>query len=183
LAEVLPSVKVDLAFTSCFTSGESREAAPSMYWVLWKPLIPAGGILASIGAGFGVGSAFYRLPCLPSGGTVCCLGSGLLGLAAVLSPCPREGLSLRRIILFGLALYVLVLVGAEPFFNVYNAPTVLWSVALLSPLVAGGVILPSRGRWVDGVGCWVVLFAALEVLGYNVTHIHSGVGFFGSWAG
>jgi hypothetical protein len=111
------------------------------------------------------------------------MGLGLLGLAASIPARPSEGLSWRRIALVGLIVYVLVLVRSEPFFFVYNALTVLWSVMWLSPLVVGGVLLPSLGRWLDGVGCWVVLFAALEVLGYNVNHIHTGVGFFGSWAG
>jgi hypothetical protein len=59
--------------------------------------------------------------------------------------------------------------------------SVLFGVAWLLPLVVGGVVLPRRGSWLVGLACWLVLFSGAAALGYNVSHVHSGMGFLGRW--
>jgi hypothetical protein len=115
-------------------------------------------------------------------GQLAFLAGALLGLACLFQKSAPDGPAWRgRFAAAGLTAYVVIAAIAEPLAFVENAPEVLVSVAWLLPLIIGGVLLPSRGCWRAGLGCWSILFSATMALGYNVSHAHSGMGFLIKW--
>ena len=64
--------------------------------------------------------------------------------------------------------YIIAAATCEPFSYVWHTRGVLYSIACLSPLIVGGAILPGRGAWISAAGCWLVLFAGLATVEYNL---------------
>jgi hypothetical protein len=79
------------------------------------------------------------------------------------------------------ALYPIILVLCDPFLFVGDTLGVVWSIALLAPVVAGLLLaLRQEGPWLVW-GAWLVLFGSATVLRFNATHRGQGIGFFSSW--
>jgi hypothetical protein len=87
----------------------------------------------------------------------------------------------NRVSAAGLCLYVFLIEVTEVIAFAKNTASVLVAVACLCPLVVGGVLLPRRGDWLTASGYWLVLFGGATAMGYNVSHVYSGVGFFSRW--
>jgi hypothetical protein len=110
------------------------------------------------------------------------LAGGLLGLVGLVSSSATGGQRrLERLAAASLLAYVVLAGVVEPLAFVGDITGLLFSVALLSPLIVGGVLLPGRGCWWTGLGCWSVLFSGTAALGYNFSHAWSGRGFLIRW--
>jgi hypothetical protein len=82
---------------------------------------------------------------------------------------------------WGLLLYICLAAGTDQFMWVSDTRRLLFAVAWLIPPAIGAVLLPSRGYWLSGLGCWAVLFAGAAALTYTASHRYSGMGLFGGW--
>ena len=110
------------------------------------------------------------------------LAGGFLGLAGLLRGSVHGGqVRLERLASAMLLGYVILAAIVEPLAFVSNESEVLVSVAWLSPLIVGAVLLPVWGSWWPGVGCWSVLFSGTAALAYDLSHEGSGVGFCIRW--
>ncbi len=80
----------------------------------------------------------------------------------------------------GMALvaYVVSTSIGDPFFRAHDPASGVVAFIWLALPVAGGVLLPPRGHWCAGVGCWVILFAGVAATAYNVIHGISQFGLF-----
>ena len=144
-------------------------------------LIPSAALLAVVVVGYATGSSLQRVGCCSLVGDALRVGMVLPLLGLFRWPRRRKQRSGRRFAAGCLFVYAVMLKFADPFVFVFTPRDLLWSVAWLCPAIAGGVLLPHRRRWPEALGCCAVLFAGVTALSYNVTHIHSGVGFLGSW--
>jgi hypothetical protein len=110
-----------------------------------------------------------------------CLAGMALAVGGVFVPQSGRCRLTAALAALGLCLYLFVSdrVGIIAFAG--DAPSVLVPIAWLSPVVLGGAVLPRRGAWLAGAGCWLALFAGSFALAYNVTQLHRGVGFFFRW--
>lgn len=81
----------------------------------------------------------------------------------------------------GEIVYTFALIVWQPFLLVYDR-RICFSVLALVPFVAGGVIFSRFCYWLPATGLWLVFFAGVLALSYNVNSLHSGVGFFCGWA-
>lgn len=77
--------------------------------------------------------------------------------------------------------YITLLVILDPFMNVSSSLDCIRAVSLLVPLVGGFVYFFHRGCYYAASGLWLILFASVAILGFNVSHWHSGVGFLSRW--
>ena len=118
----------------------------------------------------------------PSLGQLAFLAGGFLGCAGLFrGSTSGERMRGERFAAGSLIAYVVLAGVVEPLAFVGDAREVLVAVAWLMPLIIGGVLLPNRGCWRTGLGCWSVLFSGTVSLGYNVSHLHSGRGFLIRW--
>ncbi len=153
-----------------------------MGWGRWSTVVPALGVLAVSLAGCAWGRSVpgvsARFP-----GPLAFLAGGLLGLAGLFRWLAPHGLARGERLAAAASLIAYAIIGGavEPLALVWGERGVLVSVAWLAPLIVGGVLLPSRGCWLAGLGCWLVLFSGTMALGYNVSHVHSGMGFLICW--
>lgn len=142
-----------------------------------RGLVKATGLLVVIAAGYGAGSLLDLSGCAGLVQLACLTGA----ILAVAGWCRRPPLAEERFAAVGLIAYLIAAVAFEAILFVEDARGVFVSIAWLLPLVVGGVILPRRGAWIAGAGCWAMLFGGVTALAYNVSHIGSGVGFLMRW--
>ncbi len=109
-----------------------------------------------------------------------CVAGMVLAGVGVLLPLSGTGRLTAARVAVGLCLYLFLTDGTS-IICVGDAPSLLVAIAWLSPVAVGGVVLPRRGAWLAGAGCWLVLFAASFALTYNVSHWTSGMSFFWRW--
>jgi hypothetical protein len=102
------------------------------------------------------------------------LAAVALSVAALFRPAERAP---------GAALLVWVVLAAvtEQFAWAATDGGVLVAAAWLVPPVAGGAVLPARGRWLSGVGCWAASFAGVAATTYSVHSVYSGAGLIMVW--
>jgi hypothetical protein len=118
----------------------------------------------------------------PSIGQLSFLAGGVLGLLGLFwGGTSRGQVWLNRIGGASLLAYIAVVGVIEPLMFIGDSVDVAIAVVWLLPVVFGGVILPVRGCWLTGFGCWAVLFSAAVALGYNVSHWGSGIGCLMRW--
>src|SRR5262249_47990073 len=111
-----------------------------------------------------------------------CLVGVILALVALFRwPWRSAAQVVERLAGVALLAYVVAATASEQFAWVWEASGIVIAVAWLSPLAGGGMILPCRGCWIAGVGCWCVLFGGTGALTYSATHAGSGVGLFFAW--
>ncbi len=144
------------------------------------PLAMLGPLLAAL-AGVGWGNCL-ELATGVSPIQLAFLVGGLLGLVGLFWGSAANGQPrLERIAAASLLAYVVLAAVVEPLAFIGDTSGLLISVALLSPLIVGGGLLPARGCWWTGVGCWSVLFSGTAALAYNLSHAWSGRGFLIRW--
>ena len=147
----------------------------------WSAMVPPLGSLAVVLTGFVWGQYLQNVSGL-SLGQLAFLAGGLLGLVGFFRKSAPDGPARgERFAAASLIVYVVIAGVLEPLAFVGDALDVLVSVAWLLPLIVGGVLLPVRGCWLAGLGCWSVLFSGTAALGYNVSHVQSGMGFLIRW--
>jgi hypothetical protein len=89
----------------------------------------------------------------------------------------RGGLFPAKCLIF----YVVMSAAVEPLLFVSKASTLFVALAWLFPVIVGGVLLPRRGYWLVGLGCWLVLFSGTIALGFNFSQAGWGMGFLMKW--
>jgi hypothetical protein len=147
----------------------------------WLTIVPTLALPAVILLGF-VSGRYSRGITGLFPGQLAFLAGAVLALAGLFQKSAPDGSARgRRFAAAGLIAYVVIVGIVEPFGYVGDASGVLVSVAWLFPLILGGVLLPSRGCWRAGSGCWSILFSGTLALSYNVSHVHSGMGFLIRW--
>jgi hypothetical protein len=160
---------------------EPHPAMRAMYWgkslIMVVALGPLGAALAGV-----VWGRYPEVALGVSPGQLAFLAGGLLGLAGLFRRSAPDGQPwVERLAGACLLAYVVIAGVVEPLAFVGNVSEVFVSVAWLSPLIIGGVLLPSRGYWRAGLGCWSILFSGTAALSYNVSHVDSGWGFLIRW--
>lgn len=117
-----------------------------------------------------------------SPGQLAFLAGGLLGLAGLFQRSAPDGQPwMERLTGACLLVYVVIGGAVEPLAFVGDVAEVLVAVVWLSPLIVGGMLLPIRGCWRVGLGCWSILFSGMAALSSNVSHVDSGRGFLIRW--
>jgi hypothetical protein len=77
--------------------------------------------------------------------------------------------------------YLVIAVALEPLMVIGDMGELLVGLAWLFPVVVGGVLLPSRGLWLPGLGCWSVLFSVVTALSFNAYNRTAGMAFWWRW--
>ncbi len=114
-------------------------------------------------------------------GQLAFVAGGVLGIAGLFpGPADRQ-VWVKRLTAASLLAYMVLVGIVEPLMFVFNSSDVVFSVAWLVPIIAGGVMLPGRGYNLTGLGCWSVLFSGTVALGFNVSHSGCGMGFLMRW--
>lgn len=136
----------------------------------------AAAALVAVGAGYAAGRSLPMRECSSSvgGAVVVAVALGLVALVRGRSP-------VGRLAGVGLVGYVVAATLTEQFASAWDGRDVLVGVAWLVPPAVGGIVLPRRGEWVVGAGCWLVLFAGTAALTYSAWHTHSGMGLVVVW--
>ena len=80
-----------------------------------------------------------------------------------------------------LAGYALFFVLAFPIDFANSEARILRVMPALVPVVFALAFFLRKRIWVLSVGAWLVLLATTLILTYNVTNLHSGIGFWGGW--
>jgi hypothetical protein len=137
-------------------------------------------LLAVVSVGYAVGQLLRDDDCSLVVKLACLVGI-VFALVALTRLPLREDWTVEPIVAAGLLDYLVQASASHQFAWVGGTHGVVVAVAWLSPLVVGGVILPSRGYWFAGLGCWAVLFAGTAALSYSASHFTSGVGLFFAW--
>ena len=141
-------------------------------------ILPATALSLMVATGYRTGSLpLHAAECSMLVSLTCLLSLGFVVAAWLYHP-PRK---VDRLAAVGLVLYVVVAVASDALLFAGDTHEVLKSVVWLLPLIVGGAVLPRWGGWLTAVGCWLLLFTGVTALAYDVSHVHSGVGFFGSW--
>lgn len=136
----------------------------------------AAAALVAVGAGYAVGQSLSTTGCSSAAGSAS-LVAVVLGLVSLFRGPSAAG----RLAGIGLVGYVVAATVTEQFAWAGGIGAVLTGVLWLVPPVVGGVVLPRRGAWLAGVGCWAVLFAGTAALTHSTTHTGSGVGLIVAW--
>ncbi len=146
----------------------------------WARLISIAILLIGSGAGYLTGSSLGRVEC-----SWLVMAAFLAGMALILIgacwPHVDEPIAWGRRASVILLCNLTVLALIDPFASIPDEVKVVQSVVLLFPLVLGGIFFPRLGRWLETVGCCLVLYSGVAALTYTANHGHSGVGFFRSW--
>ena len=142
-----------------------------------KERIPALILLLMVAAGYGAGSFLSQDACTMLA-ALACLAGAILATAAWSRQSPTM---VEKLAAVGLVAYIVAAVSFDALLFTQDAREVFVSIAWLFPLVVGGALLPQRGARFAAAGCWAVLFAGMVALAYNVSHVHSGIGFFVRW--
>jgi hypothetical protein len=109
-----------------------------------------------------------------------CLGAFVFVIAEICAPGPRIT-GRKRLLAPGLLGCMAILVYVDPFQMLNDSKDLLRSIALLVPVVVGFMIFVRREQVLAAIGAWFFLFGSLAILGYNVVHWFSGVGFLTKW--
>ncbi len=109
--------------------------------------------------------------------------ASLAGVMVAILSCPFTTTTAWDLLgLGGLMAYIVAAAAVEPFGFLYDSRGVIVSVAWLVPLLIGAIELPRHRAWLISVGYWGLILHVTSALSYNVHHIHTGIGFVGSWA-
>jgi hypothetical protein len=106
-----------------------------------------------------------------------CRSGMALAVLSVFQRQPRKTQSMNHLSAFGLCVYAVLTDEAEVLMA-GDTLSLLVAIAWLSPVIVGGLLLPRRGAWLAGLGCWLVLFSGVAALTYSVSHSNSGKSFF-----
>jgi hypothetical protein len=110
------------------------------------------------------------------------LAGGAFGIAGLFGKSVPQGkVHGDRLAAAGLLGYIAIGAVVEPLAFVQDASRLLVALAWLIPVIGGGVVMTVRGSWLTALGCWAVLFSGSAALGYNVSHVDSGMGFLIRW--
>jgi hypothetical protein len=151
-----------------------------MRWANWRTVALGIALLAAIVAGHVTGRVLPGLDCAVVTLLVTLLGVVLALTGAGLEPQPHPR---ERAAGLGLIGYVVLSSATWPFALAHTAGGVAVGVAWLTPVAVAGMVLPRRGCWLVGVGCWAVLFSGSAALAYTATHPGAGMGLVFAWRG
>jgi hypothetical protein len=158
------------------SSVSSRRGGQPTRWGSRQSALVGGGLLAVVGVAYAAGRAPSGTGC-PGAVFLASLAGVTLAVAALFRSPPR-GERVAGAVLLG---WFVLAVVTEQFAWVGDAQGVVAAVAWLVPPAAGGVVLPRRGCWLSGLGCWAALFAGTAALTYTVSHTDSGLGLLLKW--
>lgn len=130
-----------------------------------------GGLAGVVGIAYAVGRE-REVGLIPIG----TLAAVALAVAALFVPRAVERAA-------GVALLVWVALAAatEQFAWAASDRGVLVAIVWLVPPVIGGAVLPARGYWRSGLGCWAAAFAGIAATTYSLHSVHSGAGLLMRW--
>jgi hypothetical protein len=143
----------------------------------WCAALAGVGVLSMAGGGYATGLALGATRCA-SIVALACLAGVTLAVVGLFRRRQVGGTDIERGAAVGLLAYVVLAAMTEQFAWAWGAGGVAIGVGWLVPLALGGAVLPPRGCWFAGIGCWAVLFGATAALTCTVSHGGSGVGLF-----
>ncbi|QEL16184.1 hypothetical protein [Limnoglobus roseus] len=142
-----------------------------MQWSGRRSLIACTGLALMVSVAYAVGRA--RAEIFIGLGSFAAV---VLSVAAAFRPWPTERVA--GTIVLG---WVVLATLTEQFAWAAGTHGVLVAGAWLILPVVGGVVLPARGYWWSGLGCWAAAFAGIAATTYSVHSIYSGAGLVFVW--